>query len=966
MAGKKTVNKKKSSKTEYTLKDEVISIALMAVTVFLFLCNFGVGGVLGHFFSGVMFGLFGLRAYVAPILIAFEALFFISNAGNSRAVRKIASAYALFFMLGMLIDLFSGAAGRGAELISPIEIWKEGFDEKGGAGILAALIVRIMYRFMSLTGTVLLLAVLVIICLVILTDKSFIRGVKDGSHSVMEHAGEDYSELRKRRLEQREIKMERRRQEREEAAVRREELRARREEEEALLKEERREERAREEERARQKKNEKELEKQRREDEKVLRRVDRIKTGVTDNTTLCPDVHETDEVVHEEDSVSAIPKTAGGDDIHEITYGGMKASAVGDEMTKLTGMETETDGLIRRTSAVSSALAREMVSGRRSDLSEEQATESVAPEEPIQESVQESLKASDITEAVVDETTSEEVQTFNQSVHSETESVREEVKSGISRVAQVSSAAANKVPQADASQAKEKEEHGDLKNAPKTYQFPPLSLLNKPEKKNGDSGASQMKETAAKLEKVLKTFGVNAKVVDFSKGPTVTRYELQPEIGVKVSRILNLSDDIKMNLAATDIRIEAPIPGKVAVGIEVPNTENVTVMLRELLEDKVYQEAKSALTFAVGKDIAGATVVTDIAKMPHLLIAGATGSGKSVCINTMILSLLYKSDPRDVKLVMIDPKVVELSIYNGIPHLLIPVVTDSKKAAGALNWAVGEMEKRYQLFAEAEVRDLAGYNKYVELDDADGDRKKLPQIVVIVDELADLMMVAKNDVETAICRLAQKARAAGIHLIIATQRPSVDVITGLIKANVPSRIAFAVSSGTDSRTILDMNGAEKLLGKGDMLFFPQSYSKPVRVQGAFVSDHEIQGICDFLKKQNIAAVDEQAMKQVEASAVIKGDKEADSSADSGYAYDELFEDVGRYLIENQEKTKASIGSLQRKYRIGFNRAARIMDQLCEAGVVGDAEGTKPRPILMSMTQFEQMLDGEGEATDEVS
>lgn len=934
MAAKKTSHKKNTSKKEYTLQEEIISIALMAVTVFLFLCNFGIGGVVGRFFSAGLFGLFGIRAYAAPILIAALALFFISNAGNAQAIRKIFSAYALFFMLGMLVDLLSGATADGAELLSPVDIWKTCTDKKGGAGILAAIAVRIMYRYLSLAGTVLLLAVLIIICLVVLTDKSFIRGVRDGSHSVMEHAGADYNELRKRRLDQKELRMEKRRQMREEADARREELRAQRREEAELRADEKREEQLRAEKKAQLEREERALEKQRREDEQILRRTDRVKSGVTADTKLTTD-NKTDasseRIVSAEMGVLSDTNVSDahghGDDLHEITYDVRKTEETGDEIPAVSG--SATDGLIRRTGGVSSALAKDLMSSHFKDKKESLSDGADAKPAGINE------------QTAFDETADREV-------HDSPQAAKKTAAVTWSNV-----------------QDLQKEEQASTK-MPKTYKFPPLSLLVKPAKKTGDSSEAQMKETAAKLEKILKTFGVNAKVVDFSKGPAVTRYELQPEIGVKVSRILNLSDDIKLNLAATDIRIEAPIPGKVAVGIEVPNTENVTVTLRELLEDASYQEAASRLTFAVGKDIAGATVVTDIAKMPHLLIAGATGSGKSVCINTMILSLLYKADPNDVKLVMIDPKVVELSIYNGIPHLLIPVVTDPKKAAGALNWAVAEMEKRYKLFAEAEVRDLAGYNKFVELDDAGGERQKLPQIVVIVDELADLMMVAKNDVETAICRLAQLARAAGIHLIIATQRPSVDVITGLIKANMPSRIAFAVSSGVDSRTILDMNGAEKLLGKGDMLFFPQSYSKPVRVQGAFVSDQEIQGVCDFIKKQNIGGVDEQAMKQVEQAAVIKGDKEAEQDRDSGNGRDDLFEEIGRFLIENQDKTKASIGSLQRKYRIGFNRAARIMDQLCEAGVVGDAEGTKPRPVLMNMMQFEEILGGGGSAEDEMS
>lgn len=484
----------------------------------------------------------------------------------------------------------------------------------------------------------------------------------------------------------------------------------------------------------------------------------------------------------------------------------------------------------------------------------------------------------------------------------------------------------------------------------KEYTFPAVSLLKKGTKSNGDSNA-HLRETAGKLQETLHNFGVNVTITNVSCGPTVTRYELQPEQGVKVSKIVSLTDDIKLNLAATDIRIEAPIPGKAAVGIEVPNANNSTVMLRELIQSDAFQKSESKLAFAAGKDIAGKPVIADIAKMPHLLIAGATGSGKSVCINTLIMSILYKASSEEVKLIMIDPKVVELSVYNGIPHLFIPVVTDPKKAAGALNWAVAEMTERYNKFAQYNVRDMKGYNAKVDaLTDIEEDKKppRLPQIVIIVDELADLMMVAPGEVEDSICRLAQLARAAGIHLIIATQRPSVNVITGLIKANMPSRIAFSVSSGVDSRTILDMNGAEKLLGKGDMLFYPQGYQKPARVQGAFVSDQEVSAVVDFLASQHPSATYSQEIQEK-----IEAVKEAAAGPDNANDRDTYFKDAGKFIIE---KDKASIGMLQRMFKIGFNRAARIMDQLCEAGVVGEEEGTKPRKVLMSMEEFDQFID----------
>ena len=470
----------------------------------------------------------------------------------------------------------------------------------------------------------------------------------------------------------------------------------------------------------------------------------------------------------------------------------------------------------------------------------------------------------------------------------------------------------------------------------------------------GGDSARELKETAQKLQQTLQNFGVRVTVTDISQGPSVTRFEMQPEQGVKVSKIVGLSDDIKLNLAATDIRIEAPIPGKAAVGIEVPNKENMTVALRDLIESKEFKDFPSRLAFAVGKDIGGKVVVADIAKMPHVLSAGATGSGKSVCINTIIMSVLYKAHPEDVKLIMIDPKVVELSVYNGIPHLLLPVVTDPKKAAAALHWGVAEMTERYNKFAEHGVRDLKGYNQKAEQMQKKGAEDapaKMPQIVIIVDELADLMMVAPGEVEESICRLAQLARAAGIHLVIATQRPSVDVITGLIKANMPSRVAFAVSSGVDSRTILDMVGAEKLLGKGDMLFYPQGYPKPARIQGAFISDDEVEDVVNFLKDQEIITQYspdiEQQMKTVTAAAGGAG------GADAASAFDEYFVEAGKFVIE---KDKASIGMLQRVFKIGFNRAARIMDQLCDAGVVGEEEGTKPRKVLMSPEQFESFVE----------
>ncbi|MDB8804354.1 DNA translocase FtsK [Romboutsia sp. 1001216sp1] len=470
------------------------------------------------------------------------------------------------------------------------------------------------------------------------------------------------------------------------------------------------------------------------------------------------------------------------------------------------------------------------------------------------------------------------------------------------------------------------------------YKMPSFNLLNKIDKKSDDGGRKKVLKNASLLEKTLSDFGVEAKVNQVTVGPTITRYEIQPSPGVKVSKIVNLTDDIALSLAAKSIRMEAPIPGKSAIGIEVPNENAQMVGIREVLESEEFRNFESPLAMALGKDIAGKTVIADIGKMPHMLIAGSTGSGKSVCVNTLISSILYKAKPDEVKLLLIDPKVVELANYNGIPHLLIPVVTDPKKAANALNWAVTEMNRRYKLFAGAQVKDITSYNQKAE--------EKLPKIVIIIDELADLMMVSSNDVEDYICRLAQMARAAGMHLIVATQRPSVDVITGVIKANIPSRIAFAVSSQTDSRTILDMGGAEKLLGKGDMLFYPLGAAKPVRLQGAFISEGESERVIDFVKSQvsgNEIKYEEDIMETILKANIAKSSDE-----------DELLSEAIEFIVESGQ---GSSSMLQRKFKIGFNRAARLIDSMEERGIVGPSEGSKPRKVLISKQDL-QNLEGE--------
>ena len=477
------------------------------------------------------------------------------------------------------------------------------------------------------------------------------------------------------------------------------------------------------------------------------------------------------------------------------------------------------------------------------------------------------------------------------------------------------------------------------------YKFPSVELLEDNKSVRG-GGVSDLKEKAIKLENILESFGVDAEVVNIEKGPSITRFELQPKSGVRISKIQSLQDDIKMNLAATSIRI-SPIPGKTVVGIEIPNDKTTPVFIKDIITSDEFKEHKSKIAFTVGMDITGNPIIGDLAKMPHVLIAGATGSGKSVCINTLITSILYKATPNEVKLIMVDPKVVELGIYNGIPHLLIPVVTDPKKAAGALNWAVMEMENRYKLFAQSGVRNIEGYNALCEKNnDEEG---KLPQIVIIIDELADLMMVASKEVEGYICRIAQLARAAGMHLVIATQRPSVNVITGLIKANVPSRIAFAVTSQIDSRTILDMGGAEKLLGKGDMLYYPAGESKPMRVQGSLIVDKEVERVVNVVKANSQVEYDEDILEHLEKEQTFEGDTK--SREEEALDADEMLPQAIEVILDNNQ---ASVSLLQRKLKLGYSRAARIVDQMEERGIVGPSEGSKPRQILITKEQYYEM------------
>ena len=504
-------------------------------------------------------------------------------------------------------------------------------------------------------------------------------------------------------------------------------------------------------------------------------------------------------------------------------------------------------------------------------------------------------------------------------------------------------------------------EHLEKENldAEESYKFPPLTLLKEAKAQNAALLSAELDNTATRLVDTLKSFGVETRIVEVSRGPTVTRYELQPSAGVKISKITNLADDIALNLATAGVRIEAPIPNKAAVGIEVPNKASAVVGVRGILESPAFTSAKSKLTVALGRDIGGNAVVTDIAKMPHGLIAGATGSGKSVCINSIIVSILYKATPDEVKLLMIDPKVVELGIYNGIPHLLVPVVTDPRKASGALGWAVSEMEKRYKMFADRGVRDLAGYNRFVE-QLGDPEVQKMPHIVIIIDELADLMMTAPNEVEDSINRIAAKARAAGMHLIIATQRPSVDVVTGVIKANIPTRIAFAVSSQIDSRTILDSSGAEKLLGRGDMLFSPVGSNKPNRIQGCFVSDEEVEAVVEYIKGDHSADYDDDVMVEIERQAAVEK-KQKTGLKEDGPDEDPMLSDAIKVVVENGQ---ASTSLLQRRLKLGYARAARIVDEMEQRGVVGPYEGSKPRKVLITKDQLMEREVAGADSADE--
>jgi S-DNA-T family DNA segregation ATPase FtsK/SpoIIIE len=850
------------------LRDEIVLLIALACTIILLLSNFNMAGIVGRSIKWFMFGLFGIAAYIVPVIIAVSIMFMLANK-DIIGVMKIKAAMA--YLLSVIAAALWQRVTNVPDIKEPVGTYFTYCSEyTTGGGLFGGILCK-MLNPLGMAGSLVILIILAIICIIVITEKSFIKGIRNSGERIVSEARKDYSEYKEHSNR---VRM---------------------------------------------------AQKEAREEASANSRMNNVVRGVTNDLTIYDDnrnegsdidITEIEAVDNEDDMYS--------DDIYDplITHmPRISREPVWELHTDSASEENESehrDEMVDLDESYDIPDKDDNMSEDVSDMTDISGMANVSDMTNVSgmANVSGVANVSDMTN------TSDTDNTSDVSNPSETEDM------------QVKENTAN--PAAESS---------------KQYKFPPVSLLNRNTNSKASNLERENRDTAITLKQTLQNFGVKVDITDISCGPSVTRYELKPELGVKVSRIVSLADDIKLSLAAADIRIEAPIPGKSAIGIEVPNKEAGSVFLRELIETDTFKNTSSKIAFAAGKDIAGKTIVADIARMPHLLIAGATGSGKSVCINTIIMSILYKARPDEVKLIMVDPKVVELSIYNGIPHLLLPVVTEPKKAAGALNWAVNEMNTRYKKFAGVGARNLKGYNDIaakMEFKEGEIPVEKLPEIVIIIDELADLMMVAPGEVEDAICRLAQLARAAGIHMVIATQRPSVNVITGLIKANVPSRIAFSVSSGVDSRTILDMNGAEKLLGKGDMLYFPSNIPKPIRVQGAFVSDEEVSKVVQFLKDNMSGEVNYDESITETAIASKAGGQAAEQQDDR----DSLFADAGRFVIE---KERGSIGMLQRQFKIGFNRAGRIMDQLADAGVVGPEIGTKPRKVLMTAEEFEEFI-----------
>ena len=961
-AKRKKNHSKNQVQVDYTILKDIAVIAVFVFCVILQLSCFFTGGGLMQLLHTYNFRWFGVMAYCMPLILFLLPCFIISNWHNSGLIQKVTASILLFLSIETILSI----------------VYETSNIFTVGGGLVGHTLFGVLYSAFGIIGSFVIMIACLFISVVLFFGHSVVTQLQQNSKNAYRAVSSHHKlQQGRRKIRAQEKRLHREQEENEQLKMQRMRLENLQKQRQEIL----------------EKKNINrefvniQLEESKRQEalnrELLKEQGSQGKRELRTNTEL----EEEDRSMKEVVLVKEEQKSA--EDANKVTQPSMFIE--GEEITTPLRLDTSNileeepqkhdDGWVLETddevneeddlefdNISENIINKAMESSSDTESSENTSSENVSSENVSSDTVL--TDAADETEedisgasAAGDESVDYRMlmrDTKNTGKHDEDESVyTKTVRTATGKVITVELdglPGENKRPK-DSVKIKERLDQYDEKVVPiandkqKKYIFPSTDLLT-PGTASGkgreELARSMQKKTAYKLQRTLQNFGVGVTITNISGGPSVTRYELQPEQGVKVSKIVNLADDIKLNLAAEDIRIEAPIPGKAAIGIEVPNKEKQMVAFRDLLESDEFKKAKSKTIFAAGKDIAGKTVVADIEKMPHLLIAGQTGSGKSVCINTIIMSILYKARPSEVKLIMIDPKVVELSVYNGIPHLLIPVVTDPKKAAAALNWAVNEMEERYKKFAEHKARNIIGYNAQIDqIEDVPGkDRpEKIPQIIVIVDELADLMMTAGTDVEDAIQKLAQKARAAGIHLIIATQRPSVNVITGVIKANIPSRIAFSVASGIDSRTILDETGAEKLLGKGDMLFHPYYISKPVRVQGAFVSDDEVMKVVNFLTQQK-NVIGGEINTNIDLQANMPG------NSLPGGDQDELFETAGRFIIEQE---KASIGNLQRHLRIGFNRAARIMDQLYAAGVVSKDEGTKPRKVLMKAEEFEEYL-----------
>lgn len=971
--------KKQERQNDSFLKDEISVILLFAFSVVLLISNFKIGGAIGGYIRSIQLGLFGMTGYLFPFLFFFSGVIIISNKGDIRAKIKVSGAVGAMFCSSALLHTVVGK-----EYVS-MESLREFYHTASGGGLVGGALVALFSLLLGKVGAVILLLTILIISVVCLSEKSFVGLIKAGGDRAYRSVKDDIG----KRLHERDRDDERGYEAAQYSYIPEDDSEYEDYEDDSeyyesfedmesvgdLPTEEPR-------------RNDLDLSITKLRDNSadtikvVKKKLDRMRSEIDAGEEYEKSIKEDGFALHTDKEISFPREDADMtqkekdffEGIPEIDFtqaNNINASSIAKEQEGEAAGGIFTGNIIRSfedniPDEKEDVLDEETI--RRVNEILEKKRHSGIPEEGVYSGAEDNdfyntyqvnrnEEESEITLFSIDD----EEETYPTNYRGGSFNTESENDSGEgygdeededAEVIYMGEKAAQEKPLPPPVQNMEKAKlpenplphRGQVKRY-REYRFPSTELLNKGNAKTATSDL-EYRKTAIKLQQTLHNFGVEVDVGNISCGPTVTRYELHPKQGVKVSKIVALADDIKLSLAASDIRIEAPIPGKPAVGIEVPNRENTLVYLRELLESEEYRKNNYKLKFALGRDIGGRVVVADIAKMPHLLIAGATGSGKSVCINTLIMSVIYGYSPKEVKLILIDPKVVELSIYKGIQHLLIPVVTDAKKAATALNWAVAEMTNRYKLFAEAGVRNLFGYNEKMSKNSQPGTFEKMHKIIIIIDELADLMMVAQNEVEDAICRLAQLARACGIHLVIATQRPSVNVITGLIKANIPSRIAFAVSSSVDSRTILDGGGAEKLLGKGDMLFSTQSNPKPVRVQGAFVSDKEVQNVVDFLKNSN-----DNVVYNEETRAFLE-DASENSVSRRESERDELFVQAGKFIIERE---KASIGNLQRVFKIGFNRAARIMDQLAEAGVVGEEQGTKPRQVLMNMEEFEAIL-----------